>query len=84
MGRDVYSVSAECKEASTLMVMDGQQIFKVIEEDPANGLQFMKQLAGMLGNRLLQIYQMFSSIRSADTVCSFGTNRITEFMNNSR
>ena len=58
IGRDVYSASAECVEPTKLLVTDRRNLGKVLEEDPANGIIFLKQLAATLGNRLLETYKM--------------------------
>ena len=57
IGRDQYSASAECIEATKLLKTDSQKLKKVLENDPANGIVFFKQLAATLGNRLLEIYK---------------------------
>ena len=61
IGRDVYSASAECVEPTKLLVTDRKNLGRVLEEDPANGIIFMKHLAATLGNRLLEIYKMIPS-----------------------
>jgi len=61
IGRDVYSASAECVDPTTLLVTDRRELGKVLEEDPANGLIFLKQLAATLGNRLMETYKMIPS-----------------------
>ncbi len=60
IGREVYSASAECVEPTKLLVTDRNNLGKVLEEDPANGIIFMKHLAATLGNRLLETYKKFS------------------------
>jgi CRP-like cAMP-binding protein len=60
IGRDVYSASAECIEPSKLLITDSKKLSKIMEEDPANGIVFFKQLAATLGNRLLESYQAIS------------------------
>ena len=60
IGRDRYSASAECIEATKLLKTDSQKLIIVLENDPANGIVFFKQLAATLGNRLLEIYRMIS------------------------
>ena len=60
IGRDRYSASAECIEATKLLKTDSQKLKKVLENDPANGIVFFKQLAATLGNRLLEIYKTIS------------------------
>ena len=61
IGRDVYSASAECVEPTKLLVTDSQNLGKVLDEDPSNGIIFLKQLAATLGNRLLETYKMIPS-----------------------
>jgi len=58
IGRDVYSASAQCVEPSKLLVTDRDELSKVLEEDPANGLIFVKHLAATLGNRLIETYKL--------------------------
>jgi CRP-like cAMP-binding protein len=58
IGRDVYSASATCVESTKLLVTDRKNLFKVLEEDPANGMIFLKHLAATLGNRLIETYKM--------------------------
>ena len=58
IGRDVYSASAECVEPTKLLIADRRELGKIIEEDPANGIIFLKQLAATLGNRLMETYKM--------------------------
>ena len=61
IGRNVYSASAECVEPTKLLVTDRQELGKVLDEDPANGLIFVRQLAATLGNRLIETYKMIPS-----------------------
>jgi CRP-like cAMP-binding protein len=58
IGREVYSASAECIEPTKLLVTDRKKLAKILEEDPANGIIFFRQLAATLGNRLLETYKM--------------------------
>jgi CRP-like cAMP-binding protein len=58
IGRDVYSASAECVEPTKLLVTDRKELAKILEEDPANGIIFVKHLAATLGNRLIETYKI--------------------------
>ncbi len=60
IGRDQYSASAECIAATELLKTDSEKLKKELENDPANGTIFFKQLAATLGNRLLEIYKTIS------------------------
>ena len=67
---------AGCFEPRNLNRVAINQI--VLERDPANAYIFMKRLAGMLGNRLLQSYTMISSSARSDLSSSFGTGQMVE------
>ena len=60
IGRERYSATAECVEATKLLKTDSEKLKKELEKDPANGLVFFKQLAATLGNRLLESYKTLS------------------------
>ncbi len=61
IGRNVYSASAKCVDSTKLLITDRTQLGKILEEDPANGIIFMKRLAATLGNRLIETYKMIPS-----------------------
>ncbi len=56
IGRDTYSASAECTESTNLLRFDRQSFLKILTKNPANEALLFKRLAGMLGNRLLELY----------------------------
>ncbi len=76
IGRDEYSATAECLGPTSLLKIDGEKLQKILEKDSDNGLIFFKRLSMVLGNRLLQSYQMFSSAAQAETSLSFGTGQV--------
>lgn len=78
LGRDTYSASAQCIAQSELMLFKAEQLNQIIEADPANGLLFMKRLAGILGGRLLQNYRMISTTPSTEATLSFGSGQVIE------
>jgi CRP-like cAMP-binding protein len=61
IGRDVYSASAECVEPTKMLITDRNRLGKVLDEDPANGIIFLKHLAATLGNRLIETYKIIPS-----------------------
>lgn len=75
LGRKSYSASAECMEETKLLCMEKTKLQEILDKDPINGLIFFKKLSGILGNRLLQIYQMISSTPKADSSQSYGTGQ---------
>jgi len=78
IGQDVYTSSAECIEPTSLMKIDREKLLKIMEEDTSNGLILFKQLAGTLGNRLLQIYKRISTASEKDFSVSYGSGQVVE------
>ena len=76
IGREAYSATAECLGATNLLKLNGAKLQDVLEKDSDNGLIFFKRLARILGNRLLQSYQMISSTMQTNTSVSFGTGQV--------
>jgi len=60
IGGSEYSASAVCVEPTKLLRTDNQKFRRVLDQDPANGIIFFKQLAATLGNRLLESYKLIS------------------------
>ena len=56
IGRDTYSASAECVEATDLLRFDREGFLKILTKNPASKALLFKRLAEMLGNRLLELY----------------------------
>jgi CRP-like cAMP-binding protein len=76
--RDVYSASGECLQDTTLQKFDSRTLLKLVEEDPVNGLIFMKRLAGLIGNRLVWSYKMITSSSQAPVSLTGGSEQIEE------
>ena len=49
------------------MMIHRDDLQKLLEKDPANGLIFFQHLAGMLGERLLESYASFEKLFAGDT-----------------
>ena len=75
-GNNKYTASAECTEPVTLLRFNGNNLQKIINDYPADGLIFYKRLAGMIGNRLIQSYRMNSDISPQGKAISFGTGQV--------
>jgi CRP-like cAMP-binding protein len=56
IGRERYSASAECREATELLRFDRENFLKILNKNPANEALLFRRLAEMLGNRLLELY----------------------------
>jgi CRP-like cAMP-binding protein len=78
IGRDVYSVSAECIESTTVMNIDKERFLKIMEQDPASALLFFKHLSATLGKRLLQCYEMFTASTQSPLSVSYGTGQVVD------
>ncbi|MDX1708571.1 MAG: cyclic nucleotide-binding domain-containing protein [Desulfobacterales bacterium] len=60
IGRDTYSASGECMQATKLLKFDRDVFLKILEKYPQNGALLFRRLAEMLGNRLLELYPTIS------------------------
>ena len=76
--RETYTASAECMTPVKVIRFDQENVLKIVEEDPANGLVFFKRLAGILGNRLLHSYNMISTAAQTEVSPSFGTGQVMD------
>ena len=62
IGRDVYTASGECMEATNLLKFDRDNFLEILKKYPQNEALLFKRLAEMLGNRLLTIYFQYSGL----------------------
>jgi CRP-like cAMP-binding protein len=60
IGRDVYSASAHCIEATKLLRIDSKKFSGILNNDAPNSSIFFKHLAATLGNRLLESYKIIT------------------------
>ncbi len=58
IGREKYSATCVCDEATVLLMFEKGHITRLLERDPESASVFFKHLAAALGDRLLQLYQM--------------------------
>ena len=56
VGRDVYSASAQCRDAAKLLKFDRDSFLDLLHKNSANEALLYKRLSEMLGNRLLELY----------------------------
>jgi CRP-like cAMP-binding protein len=78
VGRKGFSTTAECKETTKLLKISVQKLEKLFEKDRANENIFLRQLAALLGARLIQSYKMISNKAQADLSLSYGTGQVQE------
>ena len=74
--RDTYSASGECMEETILQKIDSRALLKILEQDPLNGLIFIKRLAGLIGNRLVWSYKMITASSQTSVSMTGGTGQI--------
>lgn len=60
IGREVYSASGECMEATNLLKFNRDNFLEILKKYPQNEALLFKRLAEMLGNRLLELYPAIS------------------------
>jgi CRP-like cAMP-binding protein len=63
MERDQYSASAECLEPTNLLLIEKEKLESLLNDNPANGMIFYKNLAQTLGDRLLKSYHIISKAK---------------------
>jgi CRP-like cAMP-binding protein len=56
--RNYYSAAAECIEPTRCSKLEGRKLEALLKNHPESGLVFYKKLAGILGHRLVQYYQL--------------------------
>ena len=78
VGRRGFSTTAECKETTKLLKISVQKLEKLFEKDRADEIIFLRQLAALLGARLIQSYKMISNKAQADLSLSYGTGQVQE------
>jgi CRP-like cAMP-binding protein len=59
--RDSYTAMAECSDRCELTVIGRKDFDAVLAKNPANGVVFLKRLAGLISQRLTNSYRMLSS-----------------------
>ena len=57
-----YTASAECLTPVKVLKFEFQQLNEILLEDPASGMVFFKNLAAIIGRRLLKSYQATLSV----------------------
>jgi CRP-like cAMP-binding protein len=60
IGRETYSASGECMEATNLLKFDRDVFLEILNKYPKNEALLFRRLAEMLGNRLLELYPTIS------------------------
>lgn len=77
-GRYIYSASATCIAPSTLISFDRDEVETIMQEDPANAMLFYKNLALVIGNRLMLISAHLADHLAVGDKISYGTGQVQE------
>ena len=75
VGRNVYSATAECVSPSKLLKIDRGKFEKILEKNPADGMNFFKRLAEILGERLIHSYNTFLLGQPSETHSTHGSSQ---------
>ena len=78
VGRSFYSASAECVTPTKVLKLESEKVQEVSNKYPASGLIFFRRLGKILGDRLLQSYEVMPCASDADDFVSFGTGQVME------
>ncbi len=78
MGLEKYAAIAECRETAMLLRIEVGELHKLLQKDEHSGLIFYRNLAGSLGNRLLQAYRLVTGMAGTDIPRSYGTGQLQE------
>lgn len=82
VGRQSYSATAEGMTAAKLLRFEKNRLEKIVEKDTANGLQLFKNLAALLGGRLIHAYSSDLSTISEMDLSSYGTGQVVDVPEN--
>ena len=64
-GRDVYSATVVCGEASKLYKINKDNLDRVLRQHPSTGMTFYKRLAGLIGERVISCHQRLVNLQEA-------------------
>jgi CRP-like cAMP-binding protein len=79
IGRETYSATAECTEATTLLQLEKQQIETFLESNPAVGMAFFRHIAQAVATRLVHSYQRLAGVSAPEHYQSYGTGQVQDF-----
>jgi CRP-like cAMP-binding protein len=70
--RPVYTASVECLEDCKLIRIEKDRLNAILAKDPASGATFYKRLAGIIGQRLINAYNMVLAAHTEQGPPSYG------------
>ncbi len=60
LGRYTYTATGECEQPTRLLKIKVESFQKLLDGDPDNGMMFFRNLAKVLGERLIESYRVIS------------------------
>ena len=70
---DVYTASAECLAPTKVLKIAKDELNRILENHPADGLIFFRRLAGTVGERLISAYNLFLLAQRSEEHHTYGT-----------
>ena len=74
VGRAVYSATAECLAPTKVIKFDNREFEKIVQKDPNNGQMFYRQLARLIGERLVNSYNALRLSYPTDAHSTYGSS----------
>ena len=71
-GRETYVASVECVSPVQVIKLDRDRLTQVLDQDPVSGIRFLRQLAAMIGDRLVNSYEAALSLQGDRDMRSWG------------
>jgi CRP-like cAMP-binding protein len=78
VGRETYTATAECVAPTKLFTVAKDELAKLFEKLPRDGMLFYQRLAAAIVQRLLLNYDSYLSQGGLTGVTSYGTGQVTE------
>lgn len=72
--RDVYTASAECSAPTKVLKIPREEMNRILDNNPADGLIFFKRLAGTMGERLISAYNLFLLAQRSEEHRTYGSS----------
>ena len=72
--RDVYTASAKCSAPTKVLKIPKEEMNRILDNNPADGLIFFKRLAGTMGERLISAYNLFLLAQRSEEHRTYGSS----------
>lgn len=72
--RDVYTASAECSAPTKVFKIPREEMNRILDNNPVDGLIFFKRLAGIVGERLINSYNSLLLAQASEDHRTYGSS----------